>query len=124
MKITGSKYDRNMDVTEIAARLRKEIKAAVTAGELPKGKYSVRIRRFSGGEAIDVAVTELPFARRVQTTEEEADGRRQRLPCPWMTREAYFVHSKLDAMLNDYNRRESDPMTDYSNYHFYGSVSV
>ena len=124
MKNTGSKYDLNMDVTEIATHLRKEIKAALAAGELPKGKYSVRVRRFSGGEAIDVAVTELPFACRVLTGEEEIAGRQEHLPCPWMTREAYFVHSKLDAMLNEYNRRESDAMTDYSNYHFYGHVSV
>lgn len=41
-RVTGSKYDGNLSLKEIAKRVRKDIKEAVAAGVLRRGTYSVR----------------------------------------------------------------------------------
>ena len=38
----GAKYDRNLDVKEIAKRIRADLKAAVKDGKLPAAKFGVR----------------------------------------------------------------------------------
>lgn len=55
----GAKYDKNLSTTQIAALVREEIKAAVKAGTLPAGKYSVRSQSYSGGSSIDVRISGL-----------------------------------------------------------------
>jgi len=52
----GDKYEKGLDIKEIAKRMRVDIKRAVADGELPDEKYSVRIRRFSGGQSMDVTI--------------------------------------------------------------------
>jgi len=49
----GPKYKRDLDVKDIAKLVRQDIKDAIKGGELPKGKYGVRISRFAGGCSLD-----------------------------------------------------------------------
>jgi hypothetical protein len=115
----GSKYERDLDVVEIAKRVRKELKA-----ELPKGtKCSVRIDRFSGGQSISLKVDAVPFpivnpeyvCREVlepHTYHQDAIGR-------W-TPEAVALLAQADAILSAYNFDGSDSQTDYYHVNFYG----
>jgi hypothetical protein len=58
----GKKYEAGLDVTEIAKRMRADIKQAIADGEIPEGvKARVRTPRFAGGQSIDIRVTSIPF---------------------------------------------------------------
>lgn len=53
----GEKCERGYrDAAQIAKQIRVDIKAAIASGELPgaPGNYSVRTRKYSGGQAIDL----------------------------------------------------------------------
>lgn len=117
----GAKYDANMDVVEIAKRLRSEIKEEVKAGRLPKGKYSVRIDRYSMGQSIDINIMDVegpilnPDHDRMSADEEK---RRYYVP------KIHEALAKLEGMLQAYNRDNSDTMTDYFDVKFYGHAKV
>ncbi len=59
MKTVGTKYEatKDLDIAEIAKRVRADIKNAVSQRALPPAKYIVRIERYSMGQAINVSVT-------------------------------------------------------------------
>ena len=57
-KQLGGSYDPNLDVKDVAKKVRELIKKAVKAGLLPKSlKASVRIERYSMGRSLYVRVT-------------------------------------------------------------------
>lgn len=56
----GALNDPSRDVKETAKLIRADIKKAIKAGALPAIKTSVKIDRFSMGQAINVIVTESP----------------------------------------------------------------
>lgn len=126
MATTGAKYQRDMDTAEIAKRIRADVKAAQKAGTLPASmKVSVRTRRFAGGAAIDVTVTEAPFqihasdyiAFEVKTRgHQHWDGQRYTL-------RARQVLEALEAIVAEYNRDDSDSQSDYFNVHFYSHAT-
>jgi hypothetical protein len=129
-----SKYEAGLDITEIAKRLRREIKAAVKAEELPKCKYSVRISRYSMGQSLHVSITETPFPvhnRRYLELEHDIlhcdDGRShgmyiERDETQRWTQEAIDLIPKVKALANQWNYDGSDSQTDY--YHVNYSMSV
>ncbi len=53
-RVYGSRYVEGSDITEIAKEIRKDIAHAVGSGNLPDVKYSVRTKRYSGGQSIYV----------------------------------------------------------------------
>lgn len=123
----GDKYE-SRDVKEIAALVRKDIKDAIAKNELPKGKYSVTIDRFSGGRSCDISVKELEFP--VLNKEEViyrrtnpnwySEGRAGKL----YTEVATLALEKLTSILNQYRRDDSDGMIDYFNTNFYGHAKI
>jgi hypothetical protein len=131
-----SKYEQGLDITEIAKRLRKEIKAAVKAEELPKCKYQVRISRYSMGQSLRVTITETPFPvhnRRYMELEHEIlhndyncegvnDLYMERDVTDRWTQKAIDLISKVEGMANQWNYDGSDSQTDY--YHVNYSMSV
>ena len=117
-KTSGTKYDSSLSVTEIAKRIRADIKAA----GLP-GKISVRISRFSGGQTISISAA-VAFATAVEDFEAVALDRARGIACPWMTREAYDLQSALEAIGHAYNYDRSDLMADYFDVNFYLHVKV
>lgn len=116
----GSKYDGSLSTTEIAKRIRADIKAAVAAGELP-GKpvsYSVRSAYFSGGSSIDVTIRDLPDAF-------VPEGERDRIERKsWLTREAFRVLSVVEAIHWAYNHNGSESQVDYFDVNYYGHVEI
>lgn len=114
----GSKYNRDLDIAQIAKLVRADIKAAVKEGTLPKGfKASVRISRYSMGQSLNVTVKAAPgvtIMNPLRLAHEESGSREV------MTRDELLdtVKSIVDA----YNYDGSDSQSDYYNVNFYGFV--
>jgi hypothetical protein len=124
----GSKYEsvKGLPLREITALMRKDVKAAVKAGELPADwKYSVTMK---GGAIYPVATAprpvyaadpdSYPFAFNYETGKYVTGYENRR------TAEATEVYEVLTGILNSYNYNGSDVMTDYFNVNFYGYVRV
>lgn len=128
-KTFGSKYDASLSVKQIAAIVRGEVKAAVKAGTLPKGKYSVRMDHH---RSIRVEITPEGevFDKRYLADEEYirgpmiqgADGQLCR-PSRYVPAVAAALKT-VEAMLWAYNYDGSDIQSDYFNVNFYSNVTV
>lgn len=121
----GESYDDKLSTKEIAARIRKDIKQAIAAGELPGGcrDYSVRYRSFSGGSSIDITVKRAAYTiERPEVTRadpREADTVTRGLG-GWMTDGASAVIDRLKKIHDAYNHDGSDTMSDYWDVNYYG----
>lgn len=129
----GAKYEatRGLPLSEIAARIRADIKEAQKAGRIERGaKISVRTRTYSGGGSIDVSVTALPAGFRV-LSDKYASWRKQfgnaSPPMSWDECQSDESRALLKA-LNDihgaYNRDNSDSMVDYFDTRYYGRAEI
>ncbi len=100
MKV-GSKHNetKELDITEIAKLIRKDIKEYL--GDL-KVKPSVRIKRFSMGQSINVEIDDTGF--------------------PYDFRQN--MRTVIMGIIEQYNYDDSDPMTDYSYVRFYSHVTI
>lgn len=126
----GKKYDKSLDVTDIAVLVRKDVKDGIKKGELPAAlKVSVRVSRYSMGRSISIEVKEVPEGFTIRNPErikfEESDPNwiRRASEFPIQTAEASALQDKLEAILAAYNYDGSDLMTDYYNVNFAGSVT-
>jgi hypothetical protein len=99
---TGSKYDPNLDLAEIAKRIRGEIKVLGV-------KASVRIERYGGGGSIDIDVREAPFRLVVDDD---------------LTPEAEVLTARIEDIARAYNFDQSDGFTDYYHVNFSCEVTV
>lgn len=110
---------RDLSVTEVAALIRSDIKAAVRAGVLPAAKYSVTSSR-SGGQSIRVSADGLPFC--AWEPGERGYG------CdnwhPVLTTEAKAVRATLKAIHGAYNYDRSDSQRDYFDVRYYGDATI
>lgn len=116
----GNKYmeTRDLDIAEVAKLVRKDIKAAVKNGHLPADtKYSVRIERFSMGQAINITAT-LPDRPARVRIDREYDGQYG------YTNESNAINAVLNAIVNAYNYDNSDVLTDYFQVRFYCTPQV
>jgi hypothetical protein len=116
----GSKYDGSLDVKEIAKLVRADIKQAVKDGTLPGApvKYSVRIERFSMGQAINIRIKNWPGPTTLpQDFTHDKYGAFQGL-----TPEANAAKATLQAILDAYNHDGSDVQSDYFDVNFYGGA--
>lgn len=125
----GKKYEQGLDVSEIAKRIRQEIKEAIAKDELPKGlKVSVTISRFSGGRSLDATIKEVPTGFVVRNPERvklEADDPNTFYPTchhPIFTPEATEIEEKIKALIAAYNYDGSEIQADYWNVNFYSNV--
>lgn len=121
-RIYGSKYNRDLTTTEIAKLLRKDIKAAVKSGQLPKGKYSITTQYFSMGSSITVRIKDIDFlflnVKRVLHGEKVGIDHE-----PIYNESGQKVLRTLEAMAVQYNHDGSDLMTDYHDVRFYFSAT-
>lgn len=131
----GDNYEatQNLDIAEVAKILRRNIKEAIKAGELPQGlKTSVRIDRYSMGQSMDVRVTGLPEGVQWYTDEYAIETKGFTRPADrysgWdgemLTKEAGEILEKLSKMRESFNRDNSDIMVDYFDVRYYGSTSI
>lgn len=107
-----------LDVTEIAKRMRVNLRNAQAAGMLPEGAtFSVVTERYSMGQSVTVTVQGMPD---VWTYGEPVEGRFGR---PYSDA-ASATLTAVRGMLNEYNRDRSDAMTDYYDVWFHPSVDI
>ena len=130
----GDQYQQGRDTKDIAADVRKEIKAMVSRGELPGPPiaYSVTIQRFSGGSSCDIKVKNWPRPERVETALNDGPPPGYHGPVGmaygdkriYVDTEAAEVLAKLNHLLDSHRRDASDIMTDYFDVNFYGTASM
>lgn len=125
----GAKYDKALDVAEIAKRVRADLKALVASGELPAAKYAVTISRYAGGRSLRVRIEGLPFAvaneERVKADVLQASANGwtdQAAPLLLHTEAARAVRAKVEAVVEAYNFDGSHSQSDHFHVNFYGDV--
>jgi len=121
----GKKYDATLRTTDIAKKLRQELKAEKEMGKLPRGlKVSVTTEKFAGGSSITMEVTAVPQGFRVLNPEyvlapKWESGRAHRY-----TKAAQRLLKRLDAMMKAYNHDGCDYMTDHFDVKFYSHEQI
>lgn len=123
-----SKYNRDLDVAEVAKLLRTDIAAARKDGSLAlsaHAKVSVRIDRYSMGCSIDVVVRGCTPAELWNTPgmESHYDGQDWTLYGGGRMPMRDAAHTRLTELMNAYKRDNSDSMTDYYDVNFAGHVT-
>ena len=130
-EVRGAKHDAtaNLDIRDIAKRMRADIKALA----LPAGiKTSVRLQRYSGGQAIDIRITALPsgfplLSDAAASWKKQFPHRANDVPGAVVDHRSAEFHrlmQQLERIHGAYNRDNSDSMTDYFDCRYYGSVSL
>ncbi len=121
---TGDKYNANLSTKEIAVLIRADIKAAVKAGTLPKGKYSVRISSGSMYSAIDIRISDLAMQvfneERLESDLLDPHSFVPEHMCPRYTAAAKSAKDTCEAIMGAYNHNRSDSMVDHFDVKFYG----
>ena len=124
-------FERGLDIAEIAKLIRKDLKKEFGKGN----KFSVRIKRFSGGQSLDVTAKQVNDDL-VYTYEELCD----KANFNWLKydnpdlyeyldkkyQEVQFLTDetvkKIKSIVEQYNYDESDSYTDYFDVGFYSHV--
>lgn len=130
-RVYGAKYDAKLGTKEIAVKVREDIKSAVKSGMLPKGKYSVRIERYSGGSSINVGFVfedeTIPVLNppRVKFEVEhpyDFPGNNGEETSWLYSTTTRATMRDLEDILEAYNHDGSDPMTDYCDVKFHTHI--
>ena len=121
----GSKYNNGRDIVDIAKLVRSDIANAIKAGLLPKGlKTGVRIERFSMGRSLNVKITAAPGVCFLSVARVRFDmvEPHEFTRLPLLSPAGKRIIETLEAIMNAYNRNDSDIMSDYHNVSFYGGA--
>jgi hypothetical protein len=114
MTTTGSKYTGYQDAALIAKAIRADIKQAQKDGLIPTDvKISVRCEKYSMGQSVNARITGWTADQVWSWT---ADGYRALTPA------AKAIKDRVEQIREDYNRNNSDPMTDYYEVTYYGTT--
>jgi hypothetical protein len=129
----GSKYNKDLRITDITKLVRADIKAAIEAGELPEMK--VGVRKHNNSIVVDVkecaalrgnfyneaqaslTAWGVDFSRAVRIA---ADG--THMHSGRLSVDATRVNEKIQAILDAYNFDGSDIMSDYFHVNFYTTI--
>ena len=123
-RIKGEKYEAGLSTTQIAAKARAEIKAAIRAGTLPAGSYSVRKDHHKSIvvriEGLGIQLHNPEWLRQKALRPYEMTSN---LDFPRYTPRAKAVLAYVNALLEAYNYDGSDIQSDYFDVNFYLDVS-
>jgi len=119
-RIFGSKYNRNLSTTEIAKKIREDIKTAIKNKELPEIKTSIRTEYYSMGSSINIKIIELPFnpfnkERVIDEIKNPFDYK----VVPIYSEKGQAVLDKIEEIARAHNHDGSEPQTDYFDVNFY-----
>jgi hypothetical protein len=130
-EVRGAKYEatRDLDIKEIAKRMRDDIKALDLD---PAIKVSVKIQRYSGGQSIDIRVTALPLdfpvmSEKGASWQKQFPSKEHRAPFHWAdgkSDEIKELITRLSRIHGAYNRDNSDSMSDYFCVRYYGNAEL
>lgn len=123
---------KHLSVKEVAAHMRKVIRQAAKDGILPKNwNYQVRYRAYAGGCAIDLNVgtpDELHALREKFVAEFGFTNRNHLTEFMVGEYEPLLAATEAENLLHQihkgYNYDGSDPMTDYFDVRYYGTVTI
>lgn len=126
----GAKYVAHRDIKDIAKDVRADIKKA-----LPELKTSVKIDRYTGGQALTVKILASPEPLKNPAYDSDFKwgvrcGRITSWPASdnikleYLTDRGQVVEEQLESIINAYNRDDSDSMTDYFDRAFYEHVEL
>jgi hypothetical protein len=118
-KAFGSKFDKSLDVKEIAKLLRKDLKAYVNANDLSGLKVSTKIDRFSGGQSIDMLIVALPDGIELVNPDWNQNYRISK----WSEKVTQILED-IKEMHKSYNYDGSNSMFDYFSVNYYGQVGI
>lgn len=125
---TGAKYNHDLDVAEIARRVRAEYKALAKdpVSVLHGCKFTVRTSRYSMGQSITVRVTPpagVPVAnlRRARLEAEDKHASHGRV-APLFNGRGKAILAAASAVLNAYNFDKGDLVSDYHHDNFHADV--
>ena len=112
----GSKYQELMDIKDIAKEVRKRIKP-----DRDGFKFSVKIKRYSGGQSLNVGIKEVPDDFQMVALKENWNGYGQQ----WeYSPELKYLIEDLKRIVDDYNYDGSDAMADYFDVNFYSMIDI
>lgn len=116
---TGSNFEGFLDATEVASRVRAELKKAQAANYLPAGvSFSVTRDKYAGGQSVNVEVRGIPDADRLDPVEK--NDWNDPVDCP----EANELHDRVDSITNAWNRQDRDSSSDFHNVAYSSRVSI
>lgn len=124
----GKNYEERLNVKTIAKRVRQDLK------KIKDVKFSVRIERFSMGQAIRIELKSIGsplfsegFTKKLAETKDVRKTFEALADREFESRYSKRVNWVLDRakkILESYNYDGSDVMTDYSDVNFYGTAKV
>ncbi len=116
---TGSKYTGYRNASEICKDIRADLKEATEAGYLPAGlSYSVTNEKYAGGQSVRVSIQGVSDADREHPTEVDRWDR------PKNRAEADELQSRVEAIMDAYNRSDIDSMSDYFNISYHSRAEI
>lgn len=119
----GQKYTGPRDVSSIAKDIRNDLRRLrEQIGVPPHASFSVRSRRFAGGQAIDVEVRDLSDDE-IYTTSDGSDPN-VRAGARIVRPDVHQMRRNVERIVDAYNRIDNDPMVDYFDTLYYSHVTV
>jgi hypothetical protein len=129
----GSNYDSTLTTTDVAKKIREQVKGLKKDGTIPKDtKISVTSKYFSGGSSISIYVKESPrlrffnpeyFAFQSALKDGSKNLSSDRSP-ERHSEEGQKILDLLKGIAESYNYDKSDIQTDYFNVNFYLHVET
>lgn len=116
---TGSRYDRNLSITDIAKAVREYAK---TNDVLKECKFSITISRASMCQELNVALMSAPKIVFVDETKKSMQGAHYHKDA--LTPYGQVVIETITEYVQSYNYDDRDPCTDYFNVNFYESINI
>ncbi len=128
-KTYGSKYaaTKGLNRVELAKLIRLDIKAAIKAGELPKGTYGVTCESYAGGGSINVKIKSFEVTSLYNPEHLALEVSDPHYRYPHIERyspEAKKAIDTLTAIHSAYNYDGSDVQSDYFDVRYYGHVEL
>lgn len=121
-RVTGSKYQRNLDIKEIAKIIRTDLRKNF------KGfKFSVKIKRYTGGQSLNVSIKDVPenfilFSDYYTECLKQNEDFNWALSYDKYSDEAIMLKRYIEHRVSQYNYDDSDTQTDYFNVNFYSHI--
>jgi hypothetical protein len=120
----GSKFNetRELGIVPLSKLIKADIKK-----EFPNIKFSLKTQRYSGGQSIDITITEIGFNPFSTNYKKHIISNAERYDSFYNTRfnEKYNMFmNRIREIVNMYNYDDSMPQADYFNKRFYSNVSV
>ena len=119
----GRRYDRDLDITEIATIIRQELKSAY-----PACTFSVRTERYAGGQALHVSLMAAPFAafKDIGQFHEQVNHYylNEYKDDETLTLDAFNCMKLVRNIVQVFNYDDSDAQIDYFNTNFYLHLNI